>query len=93
VTIKNNPPAIVNLIEEIILICVIPGPNKPSLEKLNSVLKPLISEIQGLYEGMLVKISSIFIHILLGAEMTVHSFEEKQAMHATLLMNISDFAS
>jgi len=53
VTIKNNPPAIVNLMEETILVCVVPGPNEPSLEQLNSVLEPLISEIQELYQGML----------------------------------------
>ncbi|KIJ28204.1 hypothetical protein M422DRAFT_90591, partial [Sphaerobolus stellatus SS14] len=77
VTIKNNPPALQYLMEETILICVIPGPHEPSLEQLNYILEPFVEGVQLLYQGVCI-------------QMDVHSFEEKQPIHATLLMDISD---
>jgi len=49
--IKNNLRAIEFLHKEKILICVIPGPSEPSLEEMNYILEPFITEVTSLYQG------------------------------------------
>lgn len=51
-TIANNPRAKRFLQEETILLAIIPGPEEPSLEQLNSILEVFVAEAQRLYSGM-----------------------------------------
>ena len=51
-TIKNNLLALQYLMEETILICVIPGPNEPLFEQLNNILVPFVEDVQLLYQGV-----------------------------------------
>ncbi|CDO73032.1 hypothetical protein BN946_scf185007.g86 [Trametes cinnabarina] len=57
ITICNNPRAIRFRREETILYCVIPGPQEPTTDHLNSILLPLIKELQRLYGGISFQIS------------------------------------
>ncbi|KAI0819258.1 hypothetical protein BC628DRAFT_1333482, partial [Trametes gibbosa] len=50
-TIANNPRAKRFLQEETILLAIIPGPEEPSLEQLNSILEVFVAEAQRLYSG------------------------------------------
>ncbi|KAF8513519.1 hypothetical protein JB92DRAFT_2556387, partial [Gautieria morchelliformis] len=81
-TVINNPRAVRFLGEETFLICVIPGPHEPSLEQINHVFEPFIREVNTLYCAKL--------SIAPCVEMDVASFETKQPVHATILMNNSD---
>ncbi|KAI0691885.1 hypothetical protein C8T65DRAFT_538235, partial [Cerioporus squamosus] len=54
-TICNNPRAKRFLLEETILVAIIPGPDEPSLEQLNSVLEPFVLEARQLYSGKCVQ--------------------------------------
>ena len=50
-TICNNPRAKRFLMEETILLAIIPGPDEPSLEQLNAVLEPFATEARAMYSG------------------------------------------
>lgn len=52
ITICNNPRQKRFRRDETILACVIPGPNEPSLEQLNSVLMPFIRDMKKLANGI-----------------------------------------
>ncbi|KAI1792694.1 hypothetical protein LXA43DRAFT_1130213 [Ganoderma leucocontextum] len=49
-TICNNPRAKRFLLEETILLAIIPGPEEPSLEQLNAVLEPFVADARHMYQ-------------------------------------------
>ncbi|KAI0351281.1 hypothetical protein OH77DRAFT_1567406 [Trametes cingulata] len=51
-TICNNPRTKRFLREETILCAVIPGPEEPSLEQMNSILEPFVTEACRMYHGV-----------------------------------------
>ncbi|CDO76806.1 hypothetical protein BN946_scf185033.g3 [Trametes cinnabarina] len=58
-TICNNPRAKRFLREETILLAIIPGPEEPSLEELNSVLEIFVMEARRLYDGISMRLPSM----------------------------------
>lgn len=50
-SICNNPRGKRFLLEETILLAIIPGPEEPALEHLNSALEPFVSEARAMYRG------------------------------------------
>ncbi|KAI0761013.1 hypothetical protein BD413DRAFT_495917 [Trametes elegans] len=60
-TICNNPRSKRFLCEETILLAVIPGPEEPSLERLNTILEPFIAEALHMYRGGFLPVLSKFI--------------------------------
>ena len=51
-TINNLPRSVRNKIKNIILVGMIPGPEEPSKDKMNHYLRPLVDELEALYEGI-----------------------------------------
>ncbi|KAI0372088.1 hypothetical protein BV20DRAFT_1034933 [Pilatotrama ljubarskyi] len=74
-TVCNNPRSKRFLREETFLLAVIPGPNEPSLEQLNSVLDIFVPELLELYNGV---------------DMRVPDEEEPTPVHCYLRANTSD---
>ncbi|KAG2130249.1 hypothetical protein DEU56DRAFT_757923 [Suillus clintonianus] len=64
--------------EETILVMVIPGPDKPSLEQMNHLLEPFVESLLCLKKGV---------------EFTVHGYEDPQLSHSHLYCNVSDLPS
>ncbi|MBW0521158.1 hypothetical protein O181_060873 [Austropuccinia psidii MF-1] len=52
-TCLNIPPRELHKEENMFLYAIIPGPKEPSLDKMNSILEPLVIELQMLWNGIL----------------------------------------
>ncbi|KAJ2970782.1 hypothetical protein NUW54_g12655 [Trametes sanguinea] len=74
-TICNNPRSKRFLPEETLLLAVIPGPDEPSLEELNSVFEIFIPELLELYNGI---------------DVRVPGEEQPALVHGCLVANASD---
>ncbi|EIW56103.1 uncharacterized protein TRAVEDRAFT_39125 [Trametes versicolor FP-101664 SS1] len=55
ITVCNNPCSVRFRREETLLYCVLPGPLEPTTEQLNRLLAPLLTELQKLYNGILIR--------------------------------------
>ncbi|OSD03378.1 hypothetical protein PYCCODRAFT_1365629 [Trametes coccinea BRFM310] len=74
-TICNNPRSKRFLPEETMLLAVIPGPEEPSLEQLNSILEIFVPELLELYNGI---------------DVRVPGEEQPALVHGCLIANASD---
>lgn len=83
-TICNNPRAKRFLREETILLAVIPGPNEPSLEQLNSILEIFVLEARQLYSGMYgsALMKRFMLTTVLGVPMRIPGKEVREPCHA-----------
>ncbi len=91
-TICNNPRAKRFLLEETILVAIIPGPDEPSLEQLNSVLEPFVLEARELYSGKCIRQAFLSLHAdyNAGSLMRLAGEKELSPVHVNVCILASD---
>jgi hypothetical protein len=51
ITVNNLPPHLRTITENMLLVIVIPGPNKPTAYKFDQIMEPLIDDLVALGQG------------------------------------------